>query len=405
LGLLGASTAPRRGPQAPLHRFTAILEFDFAGWTAEAVLAKVGQGALSSSGYLAKDARPELVREYFRLIDEAGRMEAEITAAFAQGNQSTDETAATIAELGAVRRGMEGLQPVVESILEEQASVILLAAGLARAGPPFPPVSFHLSQLPLALVVSPRDVIRQDALLQLNPGLPLERQAALEGQIEGNLDVSALVVPIGGIGTYPTMIQETGALSWVAEVVLHEWTHNWLTLRPLGWNYETSPELRTMNETTAQLVGQTLGLDLLELYYPDLVPPAPSATPQSDSSELGAPAVPSFDFDAEMHATRMRVDELLAQGLVAQAETYMEAQRMMFNNHGYRLRRLNQAYFAFYGAYADVPQGAAGEDPIGAAVRELWETAASPAEFLRTMSRMDSAVDLERAVGHPLTIP
>ena len=339
-----------------------------------------------------------MVREFFRLIDDAGRIEGEIATAFAEGTQSTDGTVAMTARLSAVRREMESLQPVVESILEEQASVTLSAAGLARAGPPFPPVSFHLSQLPLALVVSPRDVIRQDALLQLNPGLPLERQAALEGQIEGNLDVSALVVPIGGIGTYPTMIQETGALSWVAEVVLHEWTHNWLTLRPLGWNYDSSPELRTMNETTAQLIGQSLGRLMLERYYPD---PAAPVSP-SPPAETSAPA---FDFDAEMHATRVRVDELLAQGEVAEAETFMEAQRMVFNAQGYHLRRLNQAYFAFYGAYADVPQGAAGEDPIGAAVRELWETAASPAEFLRTMSRMDSAVDLERAVGHPLTIP
>jgi hypothetical protein len=402
--LLGASTAPGRGPQAPLHRFTAVLEFDFAGWTAEAVLVKVGQGALSSSAYLARDARPALVREYFRLIEEAGRLEGEITTAFAEGNQSTEGTAATTARLAAVRREMESLQPVVESILEEQASVTLSAVGLARAGPPFPPVSFHLSQLPLALVVSPRAVIRQDALLQLNPGLPLDRQVALEAQIEGNLDVSALVVPIGGIGTYPTMIQETGALSWVAEVVLHEWTHNWLTLRPLGWNYDSSPELRTMNETTAQLIGQSLGRLLLQEYYPDLVPPASTSPPASTAPPAETPA-PVFDFDAEMHATRVRVDELLAQGKVAEAESFMEAQRMQFNAQGYRLRRLNQAYFAFYGAYADVPQGAAGEDPIGAAVRELWETAASPATFLRTMSRMDSAADLERGVGHPLTTP
>jgi hypothetical protein len=396
--LLGASTAPSRGPQAPLHRFTAVLEFDFAGWTAEAVLAKVGQSALSSSGYLAKDARPALVREFFRLIDDAGRLEGEITTAFAEGTQSTVGTVAMTARLAAVRREMESLQPFVESILEEQASVTLSAAGLARAGPPFPPVSFHLSQLPLALVVSPRAVIRQDALLQLNPGLPLERQVSLEEQIEGNLDVSALVVPIGGIGTYPTMVQETGALAWVAEVVLHEWTHNWLTLRPLGWNYDSSPELRTMNETTAQLIGQSLGRLMLERYYPDLVAPISTSPP----AETPAPA---FDFDAEMHATRVRIDELLAQGEVAEAETFMEARRVVFNAQGYHLRRLNQAYFAFYGAYADVPQGAAGEDPIGAAVRELWETASSPAEFLRNMSRMDSAVDLERAVGHPLTIP
>ena len=69
------------------------------------------------------------------------------------------------------------------------------------------------------------------------------------------------------------------------------------------------------------------------------------------------------------------------------------------------LRRLNQAYFAFYGAYADLPQGAAGEDPIGAAVRQLWTATASPSDFLRQMSRMNSVADLELAVSRPLTTP
>ena len=106
-----------------------------------------------------------------------------------------------------------------------------------------------------------------------------------------------------------------------------------------------------------------------------------------------------------MHATRVHVDELLADGKVAEAETYMEARRQVFVDNGYFLRRLNQAYFAFYGAYADQPQGAAGEDPIGAAVRQLWDTAATPAAFLRLMAQMDSVGDLERAVGRPLTTP
>ena len=269
LVLLAASAAPLRGPEARLHRYTAALEFDFAGWTVDAAWVKLGQGALASSGYLARDSRPAVVRLYFHLIDEAERLDGELRAAFARGGTGTD-VASTTSRLQNLRRRMKDLQPLAEGILQEQASVVLSAEGLGSLGPAFPPVEFHLSQLPVALVVSPRDVIREDALIEMDPGLSLDRQVALETRVERSLDVSALVVPVGGVGTYPTMIEETPALSWVAEVVLHEWTHNWLTLRPLGLNYETSPPLRTMNETTAQLIGQELGRRLVARYYPDL---------------------------------------------------------------------------------------------------------------------------------------
>ena len=57
-------------------------------------------------------------------------------------------------------------------------------------------------------------------------------------------------MPIGGIGTYPTMVMQSTNLAWLTEAIAHEWTHNYLTLRPLGLNYETTPELRTINETS-----------------------------------------------------------------------------------------------------------------------------------------------------------
>jgi hypothetical protein len=390
-----ASTRPPRGTEASLHRFTAPLEFDFAGWTLEAAFGKVSQAALSDSGYLTPDGRPALVRLFFQRLDEADRLAGDLNAAYASGRAAAPQTTVTRDGLADVRRQIADLQPAAESILEQQASVILADAGLAALGSPFPPVSFHLSQLPVALVVSPRAEIRQEALIQLNPGLALEGQIQLEGNVEKDLDVSALVVPGGGSGTYPTMTPETGAQSWVSEVVLHEWTHNWLAFRPLGWNYDTSPALRTMNETTAQLIGQALGRRLLARYYPDLV---------SAAVHVAAPRS-TFDFPAEMHATRVHVDDLLAQGRVAEAEAYMEQRRQVFVENGYSLRRLNQAYFAFYGAYAEAPEGAAGEDPIGAAVRQLWQQAESPTSFLHLMSRMDSVADLEQAVGRSLTTP
>jgi hypothetical protein len=104
---------------------------------------------------------------------------------------------------------------------------------------------------------------------------------------------------------------------------------------------------------------------------------------------------PEFDFRAEMRETRVTVDELLDQGFIEEAETYMEERRGVFWEHGYRIRRLNQAYFAFHGAYADIPGGAAGDDPVGEAVRQLWDAIDDPQEFLRRMGTMTSFEDLQ----------
>jgi hypothetical protein len=97
----------------------------------------------------------------------------------------------------------------------------------------------------------------------------------------------------------------------------------------------------------------------------------------------------------------VRVDALLAEGRADDAEAYMAERRQIFFDHGYPIRRLNQAYFAFYGAYADEPGGAAGEDPVGAAVRELWTRIGSPAGFLRRISWMNDFEDLQRALTNP----
>jgi hypothetical protein len=221
--------------------------------------------------------------------------------------------------------------------------------------------------------------------------------------VEKGLNVSALVVNIGGVGMYPTMVTTTTDLPWLLETIAHEWTHNYLTLRPLGLSYENSPELRTMNETTASISGKEIARTVLAKYYPSLLPPEPVEEPEPQPAEpvepQPEPTPPPFDFRAEMHTTRVTADELLAQGKINEAESYMEARRKVFWDQGYQVRRLNQAYFAFYGAYADQPGGAAGEDPVGPAVRELRTQSASLADFLRTIAKMASYSDLQAAVG------
>jgi hypothetical protein len=401
--VLTGSTLAGRDPLARIRRYTHPLEFDFVGWTLSALEVKVEQSSLGNTGYLESADREALVREFLQLTHRADELQARQLELTADPSivQPGLEVASNAREIERTRERLAAIQPYVETILEEQEAVILAELGLDVGGLSMPPVSFHLTRLPLSVIVSPRQTIRQDASIQLDPNLTLEQQVSLENQLEGSLGVSALVVPLGGIGTYPTMVQENSSLAWLAEVIAHEWAHNYLFFRPLGFVYEmeidTSPEVRTMNETAASLFGKAVSLLVLERYYPDLLPPPSSPPPATESSP------PAFDFRAEMHATRIKVDALLAQGEVDEAEAYMEARRQVFWDHGYRIRRLNQAYFAFYGAYAAEPGGAAGADPVGEAVRAFWERSASPAEFLKQIGWIRSVEQLQQVLSQPAT--
>jgi len=153
-----------------------------------------------------------------------------------------------------------------------------------------------------------------------------------------------------------------------------------------------------MNETVASIAGKELGRAVVAQYYPEFLPPEPQ--PQASTEETTpAQTPPVFDFGAEMRETRVTVDRLLSEGKVEQAETYMELRRRSLWENGYHIRKLNQAYFAFYGAYADQPGGAAGEDPVGAAVRLLRSQSTSLADFINRMSWMWNYEQLQKTVG------
>jgi hypothetical protein len=400
LGLMGASTASLAAERQSARRFTRPYEFDFVGWTLAAAGIKLEGWSVRLQDYLAQDDRLSLVSGFLDLVNEAASLEGQLEQVYSDPAIADPAQAAAglLAALQAVRKQQDQQQVTVEAILGEQVSSLLVELGVDVAGTAFPPVSFRLSRIPMALIVSPRSIIRQDANIMLNPGLRVDEQDAMERKVESALDVSALVVPIGGVGTYPTMIQYTDALAWLVETIVHEWVHNYLTLHPLGFNYGASPEMRTMNETTASILGREIGRMVLARYYPAFVPPPPAAVSGEASPAPSTPEPPAFDFRAEMHQTRVTVDSMLEAGQIEEAEAYMEARRQVFWEHGYHLRKLNQAYFAFYGAYADEPGGAAGEDPVGDAVRSFWQLLNSPADFLRQMARMRSFSDLEEAL-------
>lgn len=403
---LTGSSLPATDEVEQVRAFTRSLEFDYASWMLQTLFDKLGQFAMGAGRYLTAEKRDQVIDEYLDLTLQAQIEELRITQVYANPTVENPEVTSRIYEekLAELQGRLAELEPFAEEILQNQVGAVAAEAGLTLGGQPVPPVLYHSTPLPLALIVSPRDEIRQLADLSLDPEMPVEERAELEAQVDRGLGVSSLVVQVGGVGVYPTMVQQTADLVWLSEVVAHEWVHNFLTLRPLGMSYLSSPELRTINETAASIAGKELGRALLESYYPQLVLQPSTSPPETVSQQTTATEAatePVFDFDREMHVTRVEVDRLLAGGYVEEAEQYMEQRRIVFWEHGYTsLRKLNQAYFAFHGAYADeAGGGAAGEDPVGAAVRALRLNSPSLASFLNQISWMYSYEQLQSAVA------
>ena len=404
--LLCLSTSDMR-LERPIDRVQILAEdygFDFSSWTMDAIWVKFGQGALGAPRYFSAVDQHQIVIEYLRLVDSIQHTQDSINLIYTDPSvKNPATTSASLRQtLADLTHQQDSIAPFAESVLQAQVTSVLNDEGLTLGGQPIPWVLYHITPLPQDLIVSPRNKIEQETSYQLEPDLTVEQAENLEGSVDKALDVSSLVVPIGGLATYPTMIMQTTALDWLSSTISHEWTHLYLGQRPLGLNYDSAPELRTMNETTASISGDEIGRIVMKRYYPELAQLEMDALrPVSYSSA----DTPPFDFRAEMHETRVTTDALLAAGKISQAETYMEQRRQVFWDHGYAIRKLNQAYFAFYGAYADVPGGAAGEDPVGPAVRALRAQSPTLKAFLERISQMSTFAQLQQAVRQKPTAP
>jgi hypothetical protein len=379
----------------------SIEQFDFVGWEVETLWGKLLHGLIAPQRHMDEEARHDFVIDYMDLVSEIQRVEWEIDIVYTDPNVSDPdaESAKLRAKLAKLRAEQQARQPIAEAILEEQIATVLTDAGFGTLGQELPPVSAHFTPLPSLLVVSPRDRIENVFSLSLRHGLDTAEREAAEAQIDAELYVSSLITNIGGLAAYPSMLLESSWLPWVAEVTAHEWTHHYLTLRPLGWNYLESGETRTINETTASIVGKEIGYEVITRYYPELPPPElpslPKPSDEEEPREETPPAEPpEFDFRMEMRETRIRVDELLADGKIEEAEAYMEEQRQMFVAEGYVLRKLNQAYFAFHGSYADAP-GAAGKDPIGPTVLKFRAHSPDLYAFVSEIAHVTTLAELE----------
>lgn len=393
--------------------------FNYLAWEADALARKITQTQAGVAPYLTEAERSKYVHDYLQTVLQFQSLEGQITSLYSNPKVADPATASAklIQQRDQTKQKMDEQQPLAEAIVETQVASVLRDEGFATLGEIIPPVSAHITDLPMVLIISPRNVIRFEIGINV-AYMDGQQRTDLENQIDQALGVSSLIEPLGGLALYPTMVMRTWNAYNLFNVVSHEWSHNYLYFFPLGLNYLVSGETRIINETTATLLGHEVSRKVLERFYkdyPDLLSQIPAPALPNPVSTAIKPTItplprdpdapPPFSFDAELNKTRITVDFYLHYGLVDLAESYMESRRQVFADHGYNLRKLNQAFFAFYGGYQSAGGGAGGSDPIGPAVSELRERSPSLKVWLEIMRSITTRDELLAARDKLRTMP
>ena len=374
---------------SPVQKAAAPYRYDLIGWHAKNFLSKWAHRGLRSLPWTSQseERRRSDLDEYFRLSGEVNRVRSELdrTAAERDGDVTTD-LAGLEEELARLLARRSELRNDAEETLESAISAVVVEDGLSTwAGLVFPPTDVRLTNTPKVLVTSPRDRIERIDDVLMGPEISTEEKERIEEELLSGSDLSSLVVDIGGVATYPASIPDNQALRWTLQIAAHEWLHHYLFFRPLGRHMFDSPEMETLNETVANVAGREIGdraFGLLGGTIEDGMAPG-DAVETTDAVD----PPPGFDFGIEMRETRRMADGLLAEGRIDEAEAYMEQRRRLFVENGHDIRKLNQAYFAFHGTYADSPFSVS---PIGEQLERYRGAFGSVGEFIRSVSAMYS---------------
>ena len=321
----------------------------------------------------------DLGRELLTAEDALNRA---MSAPNAGGVESLEDEVERIAnERFALRDG-------VEETIESSLSTAIRESGLSPWQRfVFPPVDIRLAGPPVLLLTSPRDRIARQHEALMEPDISLVVRERLEDTLMAEHDVAAISFQVGGLAAYPASVLDTIPLADTLRASAHEWVHHYMAFRPLGQKMFTSAEMVTLNETLADIVGREIGDRAGELL------PERSAPPPRENAPVPAPETglhgrdEHFGFNEEMRETRLRVDELLEDGKVDEAEAYMEERRLFFVQNGYPIRRLNQAYFAFHGTYAE---SAASSSPIAGQLHRFRELSPDLQTFVLRMADISS---------------
>ena len=351
----------------------------------------------------SREERIRLIDEYLQLSrkvqKEKDRIEGVLIRQSATGGSGSaaKEVAPTREYLDEVSAQRRRLRARAEEGVEAELSSLLAELGFeSRIGLIFPPVDLKFQEPPTLLIVSPRDELRVVGSVLLDPDLKGVERDAIEKQIFREQNVSALVDDLAGLATYPTIVSDLYTIRTVLRTAAHEWLHAYFFFRPLGQNLRNGDTMFTLNETAADIAGRELGDMVFQRMGGDLSASASRYAPEEDRFP---------DFTRVMRETRMRVEELLGEGKVEEAEEYMREQQWFLRLRGFGLRKLNQAYLAFRGRYAESP---ASVSPLGEQLKELRGLLPSVSDFIREISRVSSGAEftelLQRVRGEAASV-
>jgi hypothetical protein len=343
------------------------------------------RGAISREG-ISQEQRFTLLDEYLqmalRVQKEKDRLERLYTmrgtgeSSGTANDENTPDSRGLLRDLVDAR---EDLRADAEEALEAEVDAAITGAGLgSRWGLIFPPVDIRLEQPPTLLITSSRDRIQLQETILLRPDLNMFERDRLENEMLEGHNVSALVVDLGGLGTYPSLVSDLYPMRTVFRTAVHEWVHAYFFFRPLGRNFRKSEAMATINETAAALIGRELGDSAFAHAGGNLSISPSQYLPVDEAHPV---------FTREMRNTRLRVEQLLAEGKVEEAESYMKERWWFLKMAGFGLRKLNQAYFAFHTRYAQSPGSV---DPIGDQIKEIRSLVPDLASFTRTMAGLSS---------------
>lgn len=371
-----------------LNSIVKPYSFSILTWESRVIPGEIIQWA---HGWLENiDDEAVIVTEYFSTVEQLKTLEREIqwvNSGTRQGDPALLEN-----ELTMLKERKLGLENTVERIIEKQIKETLaeeeIFNPITSLKINFPPLNFKLERPPHLLVISPRDSIESIREIILKQDISIDEMEAIEDEAD-RLGVSSLVVGLGGLGsTYPSFVTNEASLRFTIDAATEEWLHQYLFFKPLGILYTLdltglSPnyEIATINETVASMTSKEIGAIVYQKYYPQ----------HGNSNNQGQAEESGFDFNREMREIRMTVDEYLARGEIGLAEEFMEEKRQYLASMGYHIRKLNQAYFAFHGAYADSPTSIS---PIGPEVKKLREQSSSIKDFLDKASLITSRQNL-----------
>ena len=367
--------------------------FSFFGWEArnfpQKWLALVRKPFSQS---LAPQEQDALVNRYFTLGNEANKVAGQIREIAAKSSSSQGKGELEH-RLEALRAERESLRTRVEEILEDRLTQLLTSQKLGMPTPfgplLFPPVDLVMERLPKILVVSPRDRIELTDSVFIRSEMAVEEMERLEKAVESQ-NLSALVDNIGGVSSYPATVPDNANLRFIISTISHEWLHHYFFFQPLGMRYWRSYDMAIINETAADIAGEELADLILEKYGAAW---GEEGAGQRPSRRNAAPA--DSPFRRDMRRVRLKVDELLREGKIGEAEQFMEDARIYLGQKGYYIRKLNQAYFAFYGSYAT---GAASSSPIGGELQRLRERSTSVGQFVKRVSAVTSHQQLKELI-------